>query len=82
MSASVSAFISRVGQNHIYTVYIRCFWQEIHQIYGHIRCIYTVLANPVYKMDACQQDGVVVGTGQGNVLQDAAGLVLQGDTIY
>ena len=33
-------------------------------------------------MDACQQDGVVVGTGQGNVLQDAAGLVLQGDTIY
>jgi hypothetical protein len=36
----------RVGQNHIYTVYIRWFWQENHQIYGHIRCIYTVLANP------------------------------------
>jgi hypothetical protein len=36
----------RVGQNHIYTVYIRYFWQENHQIYGHIRCIYTVLANP------------------------------------
>ena len=31
----------------IYTVYIRCFWQENHQIYGHIRCIYTVLANPI-----------------------------------
>ena len=25
---------SRVGQNHIYTVYIRYFWQENHQIYG------------------------------------------------
>jgi hypothetical protein len=38
--------MSRVGQNHIYTVYIRYFWQGNHQIYGHIRCIYTVLANP------------------------------------
>jgi len=39
---------SRVGQNHIYTVYIRYFWQENHQIYGHIRRIYTVLANPTH----------------------------------
>jgi len=38
----------RVGQNHIYTVNIRCFWQENHQIYGQIWCIYTVLANPTY----------------------------------
>jgi len=38
----------RVGQNHIYTVYIRYFWQGNHQIYGHIRCIYTGLANPIY----------------------------------
>jgi len=37
--------LHRVGQNHIYTVYIRYFWQGNHQIYGHIRCIYTVLAN-------------------------------------
>jgi hypothetical protein len=29
--------IYRVGQNHIYTVYIRFFWQGNHQIYGHIR---------------------------------------------
>jgi hypothetical protein len=36
----------RVGQNHIYTVYKRYFWQGNHQIYGNIRCIYTVLANP------------------------------------
>jgi len=28
------------------TVYIRFFWRENHQMYGHIRCIYTVLANP------------------------------------
>ena len=26
--------IYRVGQNHIYTVYIRCFWQGNHEIYG------------------------------------------------
>jgi len=38
----------RVGQNHIYTVYIRYSGQGKHQIYGHARCIYTVLANPVY----------------------------------
>ena len=37
--------MSRVGQNHKYTVYIRYFWLGNHQIYGHIRCIYTVLAN-------------------------------------
>jgi hypothetical protein len=29
----------RVGQHLIYTVYIRCFWQGTHQIYGHIRRI-------------------------------------------
>ena len=35
--------------SHIYTVYIRFFWQENHQIiYGHIRCIYTDLANRTY----------------------------------
>jgi hypothetical protein len=37
----------RVGQNHIYTMYVRYFWQGNHRIYGHIRCIYTVLANPI-----------------------------------
>ena len=29
----------------IYAVYIRYFGQGNHQIYGHIRCIHTVLAN-------------------------------------
>ena len=35
----------------IYGAYIRCiqyFWEGNHQIYGHIRCIYTVLAGPPY----------------------------------
>jgi len=40
--------MTRAGQNHIYTVCIGIFWQGNHQIYGHIRCIYTVLANPIY----------------------------------
>jgi len=38
----------RVGQNHMY---IRYFWQGIDgndQMYSHIRCICTVLANPNY----------------------------------
>jgi hypothetical protein len=42
------AYMCRVGQNHIYTVYIRYFWQGNHQIYDYIRCIYTVLANPIH----------------------------------
>ena len=41
--------VSRVGQNHKYTVHIRYFWQGNHQIYGHVRCIYTVMANPSGK---------------------------------
>ena len=41
--------ICRVGQNHMYTVYIRYFLQGNHQIYGHIWCIYTVLANPTNR---------------------------------
>jgi len=40
----------RVGQNHIYTVCIRYFWQGNHWIYGHMRCIFTVLANPTLDM--------------------------------
>jgi hypothetical protein len=40
----------RVGQNHIYTVYIRYFWQENRQMYAQIRCIHTALANPDYAV--------------------------------
>jgi len=44
--------IDRVGQNHIYTVYIRYFWLGNHQIYGVYIRIYTVLANPTYRCEA------------------------------
>jgi len=47
--APLSRYVSRLGQNHVCTVYIRYFLQGNHQIYGHIRCIYTVLANPICK---------------------------------
>ena len=40
--------IFRVGHNHIFTVCIRYFLQGNHHIYGHIRCVYMVLANPMY----------------------------------
>jgi len=29
-------------------VHIQHFWQRNHQIHGHIRCMYTVLANPTH----------------------------------
>ena len=29
-------------------IYIRYFWQGNHQIYGHIRCVCTILANPTH----------------------------------
>jgi len=45
----IVSHIVRVGQNHIYTVYIRHFRQGNHQMYGHIWRIYTVLANPAYR---------------------------------
>ena len=32
---------------YIFMVYTGYFWQGNHQIYGHIRCIYMVLANPI-----------------------------------
>ena len=33
-------YMHRVGQNHIYTLYVRYYRQGNNQIYGHIRCIY------------------------------------------
>jgi hypothetical protein len=38
--------VSGLGQSHKCTVYIQCFWQGNLQIYGHIRCIYAILASP------------------------------------
>ena len=43
--------MSRVGQNHMYTVYIRYFWLGNHQIYGVYIRIYTVLANPTHELN-------------------------------
>ena len=43
-------FILKVGQNHICTVYVWYVWQGNHKIYGHIRCIYTALANPFHTL--------------------------------
>jgi len=43
--------ISKVGQNHMYMVYIQYFLQGFHQMYGHIRKLYTVLANPKYSAE-------------------------------
>ena len=34
----------------VYTVHIQKFLQEIHQIFGHVRRICTVLANPRHAM--------------------------------
>ena len=31
-------------------MYIRYFWQGNHHTHGHIRCVYTVLANPTHDI--------------------------------
>jgi hypothetical protein len=49
----------------MYTVYIRSFLQGFHQIYGHIRRIYTVLANPIDiygQMPKARQHADITGT--------------------
>jgi len=38
----------RFGQIHVYTVSIRFFWQGIHQIYGHIQCLYIYKSGQPY----------------------------------
>ena len=47
-STFLAIIIYRVGMNCTYTVHLRYFWQGNHQIYGHIRCTYTIQANPMY----------------------------------
>jgi len=49
----IRRYICRVGLNHTHTVCVRYFWQGYHQIYGHTRCAYTVLANPIYLWSKC-----------------------------
>ena len=50
----------RVGQTHAYTVFVRYFWQGNHQIYVHIRCIYTVLANPMCLLECEAKSGASI----------------------
>ena len=45
--------LARTIHTYVYTVYIRHFWQGNHHIYGHIRCVYTVLANPTHGVGIC-----------------------------
>ena len=42
---------SRVGKNQTFigrSMYKRYFWQGDHHTYGHVQCVYTVLANPTH----------------------------------
>ena len=42
-----TAYKCRVGQNpFVHTVYTWYLWQGKHQICVHIRCVYTIMANP------------------------------------
>jgi hypothetical protein len=47
-------------------VYIRCiryFWQGNHQNYGHLRCIYTILANPNYLQCSYELEWILGSSG-------------------
>jgi len=50
----VCVYVGMARTTYIYGAYTLFFWQRNHQIYGHIRCIYTVLVNPVYMCFACE----------------------------
>jgi len=52
----------RVGQNHVYTVYIRYFWQGNYEIYVHIWCIYTILANPTHSQHGEWKEALTVSS--------------------
>jgi hypothetical protein len=45
--------MTTVGQTRVHTVFVRYLWRENHHIYGHIRCVYTVLANPIHDRTPC-----------------------------
>jgi hypothetical protein len=58
----------RVGQNHtfigIYSVckvFLQYFWWGNHHTIGHIRCVYTVLANPMHAACAGLSYGSACG---------------------
>ena len=41
--------LARTIHLQVFTVYIRYFRQGNRHTYGHIRCVYTVPANPIYE---------------------------------
>jgi len=45
--------LAKTIHTYVYTVYIRYFEQGNHHTYGHIRCPYTVLANPKSVSSGC-----------------------------
>jgi hypothetical protein len=47
--------LCRIGQNHIYMVYIRYFWQGNYQISSHIRCIYIRFWPTLSLWDGCSR---------------------------
>jgi hypothetical protein len=59
---STFALMIRVGQNHIYTVYIWYFGLEITKYTVYIR-IYTVLANPTYDCNVVRPPGSYLKVG-------------------
>jgi hypothetical protein len=62
--------IPRVGQNHIPIWYL---WQGNHQIYGHIRCIYTRLWPTLHIPEAQQAEGAHVWCQRLSGVQAGAG---------
>jgi hypothetical protein len=55
--AGISSGTDRVGQNHIYMVCVKCFWQEFHHTHSRIRRIIYVLANPTHMMCLISEEG-------------------------
>ena len=49
----IRTYVGLARAIYLYTVYMRFFWQENHQIYGHIRYISKVLANPTHLACVC-----------------------------
>jgi hypothetical protein len=55
LQGKMASPISRIGQNHTFTVCIRQFWQRNHKMYSHIRCKFRVMANPTHFIEASYQ---------------------------
>jgi hypothetical protein len=62
--------VCRVGQNPVYTVYMRRSLQGIHQIYSHVRRKYTVLANPkIFAPSTCMKHKLLQNLKKSSTIQ-------------